>query len=66
MRYYDSCRTELAKNPAVLAGFGDFNKIENAAVFYDRRGYARYASLLRDSIKFKDNEASYCMDPPTR
>jgi hypothetical protein len=66
MRYYDSCRTELTKNPAVLAGFGDFNSIEKAAVFYDRRGYARNASLLRDSIKFRDNEASYCMDPPTR
>jgi tetratricopeptide (TPR) repeat protein len=66
MRYYDSCRTELTENPAVLAGFGDFNTIEKAAVFYDRRGYARNASLLRESIKFRDNEASYCMDPPTR
>ncbi|KAF0216298.1 MAG: hypothetical protein FD174_3752 [Geobacteraceae bacterium] len=54
MRYYDSGRTELVKNPSVLAGFGNFKTIEKAAKFYEQKGFGRYASELRESIKFMD------------
>lgn len=53
LHYYDSGRKELARNPAVLAGFGDFRAIEGAAVFYERKGDSRIALELRESIRSK-------------
>lgn len=51
IRYYDSGRKELARNPSALTGFGDVRAIEEAAAFYERKGNSRVAMELRNSVK---------------
>lgn len=51
LRYYDSGRKELDRNPAVLTGFGDFKAIEGAALFYEAKGDSRLALELRKRIR---------------
>ena len=50
LRYYNYGRQEVTRNPSILTGFGDVRAIENAAVFYEKKGYERYAAELRECI----------------
>lgn len=47
LAYYDSGRRALAKNAALLSGFGDFKTLEKAAEFYERKGHVMQAAELR-------------------
>ena len=53
LKYYDSARNELARNPAALAGFGDVSVIKAAADFYERNGYMAYASELKGRVGYR-------------
>ncbi len=55
MVHYDLARVEVTKNPSLLAGFGDFRTIEKAAEFYERTGYWRYATNLKEIINPRIN-----------
>ncbi|GAM10193.1 hypothetical protein OR1_02481 [Geobacter sp. OR-1] len=55
LRYYDSGRKELARNPAALAGFGDLRVIEGAATFFERNGNTAVALELRNAVRSRNN-----------
>jgi tetratricopeptide (TPR) repeat protein len=51
LKFYDSGRDELVRNPSLLAGFGDLSVIERGAQFYESQGLPHNASLLREKMK---------------
>jgi len=53
LKYYNSGRSEIVRNPAVMDRFGDFSVIEKGAAFYEQLGLTQYATLLRERMKHR-------------